>query len=344
MRYMRDLVMGPMLAAALLLCAPLLVRPQAAQGQPRSPHAAPDTARLHRALSEAIGDDFEIVRTEIGAATVERGGTYWLVHARPLRMAAYQLQYRYDLTRPHEPGHTRMEHTSYIRVGEPGCRRSLGREVCLGDVIILPFVADGAGHTFSLTRRAPSPALAREVRAPAPGAAAVANPAAAHLRYLENGSYEMLRRSGGGTRVHSAVFEAIAPGRFNLAVTSRLPGESALAPPAHGSIPVIVVPPGEPITVLLRNETVVSSDERGGFSSHTGSQYLTTPLLLQPGDRITLEYGRSPLPTGREDASTGAAPAPEPVISIFPFHLDTSQRFNAWVADHLPVVRDAGAR
>jgi hypothetical protein len=62
-------------------------------------------------------------------------------------------------------------------------------------------------------------------------------------------------------------------------------------------------------------------------------------------DHIALQYGSRPLPGpryGRPPAastiSSEAAPAPDPVPAIagFPFQLDAEERFNAWIADHLP--------
>ncbi|HEX2206910.1 MAG TPA: hypothetical protein VHG93_04455 [Longimicrobium sp.] len=318
-------------------------------------HAAPavaaDTARMRRALAEAFGDDVEIARTELTQGLPERSGTFWLVYARPRRSGNYHLRYRYDYrdpVRPNDPLYTRVEHTSVIRVGERGCwRRREGRDVCLGDTIILPFVAGFTGHTFHVTRRALEengtlPAL--PVRADTAGSGAVPNPLSAHLRYLGSGSYEMLRRSGGGNVFYNATFEAVAPGRFNLAVASREADEDAPPVSSSGSVPVIIVPRGEPVTVLLQNETVVGMNGNDGFSSHSGNQYLTTVLILQPGDRITLDYGSRALPRPGRDRVVGFAAAwrrgalgaPTPVIAGFPFHLDLDERFNAWIAPHLP--------
>ncbi len=335
----------PLFAVALSLLAP----------QSLSAETTPDTAQLRQALADAFGDDVEIARTEFSDGTPERGGTFWLVYAAPRRSGNYELSYRYDYrdhVRPENPLYTHVEHTSYIRVGEAGCwRRREGRDVCLGDTIILPFViSDYTGHTFRFSRRAlPAdeelPVSAHLFHLDTAGSGAIPNPLAAHLRYLGSHSYEMLRRNGGGSVVYSATFEAVAPGSFNLAVSSR-PADGApheLSP--YGSVPVIIVPRGQPVTVLLANETVVGRDEKHGFSSHSGNQYLTTALLLQPGDHITLQYGSRPLPGPRYGRPPGAstisndtAPAtdPVPVIAGFPFHLGAEERFNAWIAEHLP--------
>jgi hypothetical protein len=94
------------------------------------------------------------------------------------------------------------------------------------------------------------------------------------------------------------------------------------------------------VTVLLANETVVGTDRVQGFSSHTGNQYLTTVLLLQPGDRIALEYRHHTFSIDEEVARQSAGRRMDdtaPVIARFPFHLDTGVRFNAWIAPYLPV-------
>jgi hypothetical protein len=170
-------------------------------------------------------------------------------------------------------------------------------DACLGDTVILPFVLnDYRGHTFSFAYRSPAgppPGSAPLPEGLVPATDSVANPAAAHLRYLGTHAYVMQHRALGGTVVHSATFEARAPGRFNLGVTVREPGVPPGPASPSGSVPVIVVPRGQPVTVLLANESVTSVDSLHRFSSHTGSQYLTTHLLLQPGDRVSFEYSRA---------------------------------------------------
>jgi hypothetical protein len=147
----------------------------------------------------------------------------------------------------------------------------------------------------------------------------------------------MLHRVLGGTTVHSATFEALAPGRFNLGVTVRHPGAAPSSPSPYGSVPVIVVPRGQPVTVLLANEQVTGVDSIRNFSSHTGNQYLTTHLLLQPGDRISLEYSHVTI-RGRDPRADTTHVAPS--ITRHPFDPNLGERFNAWVARYLPRERD----
>jgi len=338
-RYIPSITLALVLAACTLSPAPSATQPNV------NARATPDTASLRRSLAAALGGDFQIVRHELSSGLAERGGTFWLVHARPTRSGDFHLQYRYrwvDPVHPRDPLFTHIQHESYIRVGERGCgRRREAKEVCLGDTIILPFVLDRyTGHTFTLAYRGPStphPLAAEPLPARlVPAADSYPNPAAAQLTYLGASAYVMLHRVLGSTTVYSAMFEARAPGRFNLGLTVARPGLGTSAGSAGAGVPVIVVPRGQPVTVLLENEQVHSTNEVSGFSSHTGSQYLTTPLLLQPGDRVTLEFSRFTV-RGR-DHHPGAPGEPQvtPRIARLPFHLDTSQRFNAWVAPYLP--------
>lgn len=324
------------LACVLLAAATLSASPSTAQAAAR---ATPDTARLRQALAATFGGDFRIVRHELSEGTPERGGTFWLVHAQPTRSGNFHLAYRYayvDAVHPERPLYTHVQHESYIRVGGRGClRRREGKDVCLGDTIILPFVLnDYGGHAFTLAFRGTD--ADRPLPPPQPWdsgmtpADSVPNPVGASLRLVGTSRYVMLHRVLGSTTVFAAGFEAVAPGRFNLSVGTRRSGEPPSPGLGGGSVPVIVVARGQPVTVLLQNEQVTGRDSVHNFSSHSGNQYLTTPLILQPGDRITLEYHRFTI-RGRDDAGLG--PHPTPSITRLPFRLDTADGFNAWIAD-----------
>ena len=287
---MRDLLHGVVLAVALSLGAPLLGQTDATGRMPAT-GATPDTAQLHRALAAALGEDFQIVHTELSSGLRERGGAFWLVHAMPRRSGMFELRYRYDyrdLTRPQDPRYTHVEHTSYIRVGERGCwRRRQAKDACLGDTVILPFVVDDTGHTFALTFRESSGDWNGEADAQVPpGTESVPNPLSAHLRFLGAGRHHTPSRAatgpGRGRTTFTAAFVAVAPGRFNLSLSS--------TPSAAGSVPVVIVPRGQPVTVLLWREQITARHETQRFASHWGNEYRTSVLLLQPGDRITLEY------------------------------------------------------
>lgn len=303
----------------------------------------PDTSQLRQALAAAFGSEFRIVRHELSPGTPERTGPFWLVFVQPTRSGDFALSYRYqyvDQARPERPLYTHVVHDSYIRVGERGCwRRRQARDLCMGDTIILPFViGPHHGHQFTVTYRGPDTGqlLGEDSRGPSPGVDSITNPAAPQLRLLGWGTSVQLHRRPGATLVHNATFEADRPGRFNLALGSRIQGVPTPAVAKSGGTPVIVVPRGQPVTVLLGGEQVTGIDSVNNFRSHTGNQYLTSHLLLQPGDRITLEYGRITR-SGRDPA--GDVPRPAPAIARAPFALDVGRGFDAWVVDHLPPAR-----
>jgi hypothetical protein len=210
-------------------------------------------------------------------------------------------------------------------------------------VLILPIVAGDmaggyAGHTFEVVRRGDAGAAPEPVAAAtaAPGADMIANPATAHVRYLGSRVEVMPHRSLGFTGVVQAEFEAHAPGAFNLSVhPSR--ADTASPPAAARSVPIVVVARGEPVTVLLANERVRSYHDSGSFASHRGNQYLTTVLLLQPGDRISLQYHTTSI-RGRDltPAEEEALHAMSPELSTHPFVVPAGARFNDWIAAHLP--------
>lgn len=332
---MQGLLRGTVLCFALALSRPAGAQPAGAP----PPHAAqPDTAQLRQGLAAALGSDFQIVRTGLHAGLRERGGIFWLAHVRPLRSGDYSLRYVHeyvDRVRPADPLYTHVEHTTGFSVGEAGCaRRAEGRTACLGDVIVIPVMAgDGrgplGGHVFEASRRGDAGAWQRSPE-PAPEddlAATTPNPAAPHLRYLGARLGEMPHRSLGETVELSAVFEAGAPGALELSV-------------GGVAVPVVVVARGTPVTVLLENERIREYHQDAGFASHTGSRYSTDVLLLQPGDRMDVQFlsrtvrGRDF--TAEEKEAFRRSP---PQITARPFRVDRERRFNAFIAEHLPATR-----
>lgn len=294
--------------------------------------APPDTAQLRRTLADVLGDDFELDRAELRSGLRTRSGTFWLAHLRPRRSGDYQFRYTYayvDRVRPERPLYTHVQHTAAVRVGEAGClRHRARRDACLGDVLVVPVVAGDAagpfaGHAFELTRRAPGPDVA-----PAEAmqtAETPTTPAAPHLRFLGTRVEEMPHRSLGATAEAHAVFEAAEPGALTLALGGR-------------EVPVVVVERGAPVTVLLRNEQVRSYHATDGFASHTGNQYLTDVHLLQPGDQLSLPFlqrtvrGRDFTPEEREAFHRAL-----PDVVVHPFRVAAAERFNGFLAAHLPV-------
>jgi hypothetical protein len=334
-------VRGLITLALILTAGSFRIFPLAAQ-----PATAPDTVQLRSALAAELGASFEIVRAELRTARPERAGTFWLVHLRPSQAGHYRLRYTYeyrDRVRPNDPLYTHVEHSSILRIGAQGCwRRHEGKDACLGDVLIVPVVVGDdrghfTGHVFTVTPLAVAagpPPPARSIQNP-PGDETIANPAAPHLRYLSTHVEEMPHRNGGSTTIRYARFAAEAPGSLNLAVRSSASG-STVQGGAPGSTPIVIVPRGHPVTVLLANERVRAYDETGRFASHRGNQYLATVRILQPGDRIELPFhttsihGHAP-PADEPAAADGFVP----VVSVSPLQIPAQHGFNAWIMDEI---------
>lgn len=353
---------GVLVMSALALC--LLPAAQSAQeqGPERRPPVRRDAARLRRALAQALRGEFEIVRDELTRrSTYYSGGGFWLAHVRPKRAGHFALKYTYEYADPFDKSgepHTRVERSIAFHVGPRGCWRrpdymASRFEPCLGDTVILPIALDAyrkeyAGHVFEFTVHSARP----------PGAAAgpekwqedlarqqeaglnkepVANPLAEHLKYLGRVTHIMPHRAPGYTAEFYATFEAVKPGRFNLSLGAGVPGVRPAGFQRDGSVPVIVVERGTPVTWLAAQESV--AEYKGRFSSHWGENYLTTPVVMQRGERLTLRYhsfsqrGRG---RGGEPDKLEMSAAVAPVIHRLPFHLDRDDSYNEWLADHPP--------
>jgi hypothetical protein len=350
-------------AVALSLCALMLVPSESSEGQrkpsPRPP--ARDLSQLRRAFVEAFGEDFEFVREESERlSTWNGGGRFWLVHAKPKRSGHFKLKYKYryvDRANPKNPLYEFVEHEMPVWVGPRGCRRRVQdrnyTDVCLGDTIVIPVVLDNfTGHTFSLSGRELRPlseplaeSLEMEVAARAKEdeklhAEPVANPAGEFLKYVGSSAHYSPHRAPGFTMSFYATFEAVKPGAFNLSLGARVKGDLPLGlSSGGGGVPVIIVERGAPLTLLASGEYVNSYG--GGFSSGTGNGYLTTPLIMQPGDRITLPFhGYSVRGFQRKEKSESdpavAVKQVEPVIRMSPFYVNPEEGFNQLIVDHLP--------
>jgi hypothetical protein len=158
----------------------------------------------------------------------------------------------------------------------------------------------------------------------------VPNPAARFLKYLGSRAHYSPHRAPGYTVDYYATFEAVGPGSFNLAV-----GASPM--------PIVVVEPRAPITVLSSGDNVHGYTERFS-SSGGGTTYRTTPVMLQIGERLTLRYGgysRRGLTAGGENEEAIEASIKDypPVITLLPFSFDPAQDYNEWVAEVLPTTR-----
>lgn len=360
---------------ALAVCA--LSAVPCPSARERRPPVARDARALRRALASALGGEFGIVRDELTRRSAYHGGgAYWLAHLRPKRPGRFTLKYAYSYEDPftkEEPRAWRAEHSIAFVVGPRGCRRRQRHfatafyQPCLGDTVILPVALDAyrrvyAGHAFEFTAHPAGP------RQPPPGPEEwerdltraedaklrrdpVANPAAEHLKYLGSTAAVRPHRSPGYTAEYHATFEAVRPGRFNLLLGLSAPGAAAGAcgaageavseaagetvSEAAGGVPVIVVERGTPVTWVVAEESVTQS--AGRFSSHAGNSYLTTPVIMQPGERLTLRYyqfTRRGL-GGDRDGGVGEGHRP-PAITLLPFRVNPDESFNEWVVGRLP--------
>jgi hypothetical protein len=356
-------------AIALSLCALALIpfQSSAGQGKPSPPAPARDASQLRRAFVEAFGEDFEFVREESeGLSTWNGGGRFWLAHAKPKRSGHFKLKYKYryvDRANPKNPLYEFVEHEIPVWVGPRGCRRRVQdrnyTDVCLGDTIIIPVVFDNFnGHTFSLAERVLQPrseplseslkmeVAAREEEDKKLHAEPVANPAGEFLKYVGSRAFYSPHRAPGFSMSFYATFEAVKPGSFNLSVGAHVKGELPLGLSGGvGGVPVIIVERGAPVTMLASGEYVNSYG--GGFSSGTGNGYLTTPLIMQPGDRITLQFHGYSVRGSRPEKKAEADPKVAvqrvaPVIRVSPFYVNPEEGFNQLIVDHLPVKNPPG--
>ena len=325
--------------AALCLCVSAAAQP-AKESEP-TPKQKSEATRLRGALAAALGEQFEVARDRLAQrSNWHGGGLYWLAHLRAQRAGEFYIRYKYrykDHVHPQDPLYTFVEHQTLVRVGPRGCpRQPQYNFICVGDTIILPVVVnDYTEHTFSLASQPHTPSnetsetLGRPLEDAGLYRAEVPNPANQFLHYLGSRAFYSPHRAPGYTMSFYATFEAARPGSFNLSV-------------GVSSMPVVIVEPGTPITVLSSREDVHGFTER--FSSNSGNSYLTTPVILQPGDRLTLQYhGYSVrgLSAGGEDREALEASVKDypPSIILLPFNVDPAQDFNEWIVEFLPPPR-----
>ena len=357
-------------AVALALCVLASAAFQSAAGQQPPQPLTRHTAQLRRSFIEAFGRDFKLVQDEVARrSTWHGGGQFWLVHAKPKRSGHFQLKYKYryvDTVNPTDPLYEFVEHEMPIWVGERGCRRRVQdrnyTDVCLGDTVILPFVLGNyTGHTFSLTSREFQPEsdshnkssrLEMAARAESDKklyAEPVVNPAAEYLKYVGSIAHYSPHRAPGFTMSFHATFEALKPGSFNLSLGARVANDLPLGLTGGGGgggVPVIVVEREAPVTMLASGEYVNSYS--GRFSSGTGNGYLTTPVIMQPGDRITLQFHSYGARGFRRETKAEADPKVAvkqvaPVIRMLPFYVNPEDGFNQLIVDYLPVKNPAKA-
>jgi hypothetical protein len=345
--------------AALCLCAGAAAqeREQAKGLEPTAAQRA-EAERMRGALAEVVGGRFEVARHRLARRSNWHGGQlYWLAHLRAKSPGDYYVRYKYrykDRANPQDPLYTFVEHKTLVRVGPRGCaRKPRYNFVCVGDTFILPvLLEEHSGHTFSLESQAFSPgdpATAKALRGMDEAGLhrePVPNPAERFLKYLGSRAHYSPHRVGGYTVQYSATFEAVGPGAFNLSLSPNMPGTAPLtgtAAAAAGSTPIVVLDPKAPVTVLSAKDDAHGYSER--FSSTGGgTSFLTTPVILQPGELVTLQYlssGRRGRPAGGESREEIEAGVKDrlPVITLLPFHVDPAQDYNEWIVEFLPPAR-----
>ena len=316
----------------------------------------PDSASLRASFLAAFENDFELVQDRLTSRSNEQGGgMYWLAYVKARQPGFFTLQYSFKRDDKHYSHEDREIH---VTVAPKGCRRGppssgVYPRFCIGDTIIVPvLVSGGSGFEFKLTKQAPAadedwktfdekyPDFADRDLDKTP----VANPSES-LRYVGRRSHKMLHRRPGYTLQLFADFEAVKPGKFNLLVSSSAYRGPADKTPA-GSIPIIVVDRHTPLTLIAGREEVrgftMGHNGQEYVSSTSGNSYMTSLIILQPGDRISFSYLsaiRSPQFEREGFARPGGvdpAEATVPVISVHPFALATQYDFGAWLVDYLP--------
>jgi hypothetical protein len=347
-----------LILAALCLCASAAAQSsKEKEFVPTTPQKA-EASRLRGALAAAVGENFEVTRDHLTRrSNWHGGGIFWLAHLRAQRPGWYSVKYKYrykDHARPKDPLYTFVEHKMTIGVGERGCaRRPRYNSVCVGDTVILPVVFDDyTEHAFTVeaqphTPRDPAQEKSwRDIEENGLHRDPVPNPAAEFMKYVGRRAHYSPHRSPGFTLDFYATFEAVKPGSFNLAVGTSTPtagpqtiSEADLA----GSVPVVVVAPGQPVTILsAQNDVHAYSDTFA--STGGGNGYLSTPVILQVGERLTLRYsGYSHRGRSRggenEEALEASVKQHAPSITLLPFYVDPARDFNEWLVDFLPPAR-----
>lgn len=344
-----------MKTGVFLVAASLIVFFASATAQTRR-SAAPDSALLRSSFLAAFGSDFELVKDKIQTRSNESGGgTFWLAYVRPLRPGHFSLQYSFKRDDKH---FSHEERDISFTVAPKGCRRGppssgVYSRFCLGDTVIVPILlSGGSGFEFKLTKKTPAAdedwtkfdEKYPETRDQELDKTPVTNPSES-LRYIGRRANKMFHRSLGYTLQLMAEFEAVKPGKFKLRVTSSSQSAESDETP-RGSRAIIVVDRQTPVTLIAGREGVrgftMGHDGREYLSSTSGNSYVTSLIVLQPGDRISFQYlslrrsgdferrMRSGLDNTDPDEKT------KPLISVHPFALETRYDFGGWLAGHLP--------
>ncbi len=316
-----------------------------------------DLENLRTLFTEAVGQDFEIVKDILNERPVARGGEiYWLVHVKPKKSGHYALKYTFKYT--HKFTHPEEgENELFIRVGAENCNRynvsNLGLgNVCLGDTVIVPIRLDkAAAHQFSLKStyqdgenigKKEQNALNSENLS---NIEKVKNPLETHLKYLGTRRIVMPHRNAGETVTYSAIFEAKSVGRFNLGLSTSSGDEKVdktIKMDALNAFPIIVVNPGTPVTALVYHQNTINYSDNKKFSGRSGQNFLTKLLILQPGDIFEIQYSSftNRWETGKKSSLEGIKDEthenPKLLIQKLPFTVNKDWSYNEWLIDYLP--------
>jgi len=312
-----------------------------------------DLDQVRNNFKAASAEYFEMVRDELAGLEAEkRPDAYWLVRVRPKRTGHYAVKYVYKYN---DPFYGDGENTINIGVDPGKCDRRSEAEsgisrFCLGDTVILP-VRAGNRYNYSFSVKYTEEAAPEigpipwrnyvtTIQPQSPSGEPVKNPLESNLRFLGIRSEVMLHRNSGSTTVYFATFQAIAAGRFNVALSAESEnGKSPATPavPGEGTA-VVILEPGTPVTYLARHEDTINYADEKKFSSHSGGTFPTNLLVLQPGEVFSLHF--STITTrdnfGKKTDKTRAAPWP--VIRKAPFFIDRKWGFNQFIADYFPLM------
>ncbi|HEY7543279.1 MAG TPA: hypothetical protein VID27_00265 [Blastocatellia bacterium] len=320
--------------AIAILCTVPSVMPAATQRR----KAGTDVNELRKSFVEIFGQDFELLSDEVREKS---GGKYWLAIVRTKRSGTFIFRHKFE--QPYS--YRYQDRECRIFVGEKGCSRTLRHDLrpqyfCVGDRVIIPFLIGDrlTNHAFSRVSRFPHYYYGPfESGLDERG---VDNPIQDHLKYLGRESHVAVDRSGREASVtFNAFFEAAEVGRFNFSLSPHIPGEmqhySGKAPQLFITS-VVIVPQESPVTALVAEESIYEKDENSEnprVSSSGGTDYPTSVLMLRPGDRVSLNYGRTHIPNNKQ--TQDLVKEVEPVIKLLPFSIDPRSYFNDWIIDHV---------
>jgi hypothetical protein len=331
---------APMLKTLAVSVACLLVLGTGFRSAAQKSKTKVNLSHLRSGLAKALEGHALLLKDQLNEQNSSaNAGSYWLAYIQPKKTGHFAIKYRYNYN---GKLYSHVETELRFRVGKTGCRRGplgYGRysKFCLGDTIILPIAVENfTEHEFSFkfTDEFVNDVdwtTDTDLNTTAP----TANPLSPNFAFIGARSAVQLHRSLGYTLQRYATFEAKAPGRFNLTV-STIPPAGATA----GGYPVIVLDRNTPITALLANEQVEGfsmgfNGQEYSSSSGGNTSYLTEVLVIQSGDQFTFEYGTE-VHSGRserEEKPLETKDLPPPYIEKLPFSFDKTWGYTGWIQD-----------